>query len=357
MTRILSDGEVMHFTNSDLFASRLQEVEANTKWIQRTLTEISVDEKRLNDDEESEAQKHTRVEGTRLMLCPRGIVFSNDDYIPLRACSIQSLYQRVGLGGDVLKRIDAKGVHQFTELALLYAPKNADDIIVKMPVVEGKINAFLSENYVDSLPTAMVFEEFKNRLESISNSSNLEFKGSWSYPVTTGWYKLPELRNVNGSDFNVVVGLTTSDAGYSGINFNAYLTNQDVTCLPLMSTLSIEHRGKTNYVKFEEELSMLTTVIDNGINHLTDMMTLQIKNPINTMKRAAKKCGLPKRDVLEKLDQLHHVPTNAFDCYLTLSRILSKDEDGNVNERVQGDVTKLLGIDWNKLDLPGDFAW
>lgn len=350
--KILSDDVVQSFNSADAFNMRLKEVEANTVWIQRCLEDILVDKAAMNA---TEAQVHTNSQGTKLMLCPRGLTFGIDDFVPLRQCSMMSLFQRMDEGGQIIQRLDPQGVHDFVELGIKYAkePKK----IVKMPIVEGKINAFLSENYVDTLPSTLVYEEFQKTLNAIAGENVNEFKGEWSYPTSTAWFTLPKQKKVNGNVFDVVVGCTTSDAGYSGINFNAYLKDANVSCLPLMTTLSVVHRGQANYIKLQDTLSMLSSVIDKGINNLTGMMSVVIKNPINTMKRAAEKCNLPKRDILEILNNLKVIPTNAFDCYMTLARVINNAPSQMAASRLQGDVMKLLGIDWNKLDLPGDYAW
>lgn len=340
------DAEEIMFRDNQKFLEHLRDIESNTIWRNIPLNELFVEHGTTSHDE---ADYDTCVRGTNLFACRQGELFTTG----IRECAIRSLYDRLGLGGKILERLDAPALEELFTFAI----KHSSEDELQVPVVDGKINAFLSSQY-KALPAEKVFSELLEYLRKSFNQEEFKFNGYWTYFAQTGEFELPDKRMINGQEFDVVLVCKTSDAGYSGVNFSVYIKSGNLK-LPIMSDIALMHKGDLNEDKLKEALNQLEKVIDNGVKKLNDLLKVYIENPKGCMKRIAKEVNLPKRDTLEYIENYEDRGiTTAFDCYTTLARLLDDDNlTWSAKERLQGNLYRALGLSWQKFDLPGDFAW
>ena len=336
---MLNDQVVQNYRSMDDFFYRLQEVEDKTQWVNIPLADLFVGE---TDQQITNADIDTKLFGTKWWAGRN----TDSTFIPIRDCALHSLYDRIGLGGAILNRLSRESMEELVRFGIEHPTQD----VLQLPVVEGKINAFLSSKYT-RLPAVKVFEELIGFLQNTFNQENFKFNGRWTYFETTGVFELPLEKEVNGKTYTTVLVCQTSDAGFSSVNFRAYLKDGE-TSLPIMSDMSLMHKGML------DENRMLEGAIDKGVKKLNHLLTIEINNPKGTMKRVAKACNLPKKDTLELIEKFNppHYCT-AFDLFDQLSKLLQNNYEWSVKERVSGDVYKMLNINWEHYDLAGDYAW
>lgn len=151
---------------------------------------------------------------------PKGLNLFDDEPLPIRQCALSSLYQRLGIGGILPSHLSPTGIHELTQLEIRYTPERR----VQVPIVEGKINAFLSKEY-SIIDTTEVFEIFDRGVRKLAGDTE-NFYGAWSYETTTGRYTLTFRKTINNTDYGVIAGLTTSDNGMSGIHIDRFLKDK-----------------------------------------------------------------------------------------------------------------------------------
>lgn len=218
---------------------------------------------------------------------PKGLNLFDDEPILIRQCALASLYQRLGIGGILPSHLSPTGIHELTELEIRYMPERR----VQIPVVEGKINAFLSKEY-SIIDTTEVFEIFDRGVRKLAGDTE-NFYGAWSYETTMGRYTLPIRKTINNTDYGVIAGLTTSDNGMSVIHIDGFLKDKR-EIIPLFTSVSIEHKGASNIKDVEENIKILESAINAGMTNLGRMIMITIDNPVGYAKRVAEKCCLKK---------------------------------------------------------------
>ena len=334
------------------FEERLRETEAETNWIDIEINNLDVSKQFIPV---TEAEIDTNENGTKLFVQD----YESQTRTPIRTCALRTLYSNLGLGGELMKKLDLDDMEEYVCFGISKNRKHRPKLTFKVPVVDGKVNAFLSEGYAN-LPAPIIFEEAHKHFEDKINSAEFKFNGYWSYYQCAGEYFLPIKKVVAGQEYSVVLVVKTSDAGYSSVNLSAYLSDGRNKQLPIMSDISTIHKGNAASVeRLKEMFNMADGAVDDGVKKLNKLLHIIIENPKNTMKRVAKEVGLPKKDSLTIIDSFEDEGfCTAFDCYVELSKILEDDTDTlSVRERNQGNLLKLLGITWERFDIPGEYAW
>lgn len=350
---LFRDSTELKFRNLDDFQNRLNEVEEATEWKNVSINNLDVCSVAIPVTEE---EVDTTINGSGLFLND----FENGLRTGIRTCALRTLYTNLGLGGELMKKLDHDDMEEYVGFGIAKNRKHRPKLTFKVPVVEGKINAFLSSGYAN-LPAPIVFEEALKHFREKTMEDEFKFNGYWSYAQCAGEYFLPIKKEVAGEEYNVVLVVKTSDAGYSSINLSAYLTDEKGRKqLPIMSDISSIHKGNSATItRLEEMFDMADGAVDDGVKKINKLLHINITNPINTMKRVAKEVGLPKKDTLFVIEGFEDTGVvTALDCYFALAQIL-EDESAtfSAKERNQGNIYKLLGINWERFDLPGEFAW
>ncbi|MBR3246003.1 MAG: hypothetical protein IKF90_25385 [Parasporobacterium sp.] len=346
----LHDGEEVRYNSHEAFVERLEEVQAATTWKDVSIQALDIGK---NFIDLTEADADTNRNGTQMFLdLPNG-------KIGIRECALRSLYTNLGLGGDLMKKFDNDDMEEYIGFGIGKNRKYRPAMTFQIPVVEGKVNAFLSESYSNDLPANEIFQKVLKHFQEKLEQETFKFNGYWTYAECSGDYFLPIKKEIDGHEYSVVLVVRTSDAGYSSINFSAYLTDERHKEMPIMSGVNAVHkRSAASSERLDEMLDMVENAVDKGVKRLNKLLHILINNPKNTMKRVCKEVGLPKRESLELIESFDDLgQVTAFDCYMCLAQILEKDLTYSVRERYQGNIYKLLGIRWENYDLPGEYAW
>lgn len=318
----------VRFHNQADFLSHLKNVYENTEW--RFYDPSSLEF--VSDEENKET----------------GFVISDGLFTEeARECSLRSLYERYGVNAPILDRIPVSE----RATVLNYAAKYAGHKPMQCPVVFGKINAFLSTAYAP-YPEYKLFE----KLAHLGSADG--FMGAWDFEYSTAMYRFENLRNIGGEDYPVYLRVRTSDIGESSVSFRAELGKGNYF-VPIMTDVYIVHKGANVENAIDQMVKGIDSVIDEKCRKLGNLMLVGITNPTAAAKRAAKYARLPKKIVLEILQnkEFDVTATNAFDIYMTLSEVIEQAASENDRIRYGGDLAKLIGANWGEFDLPGDFAW
>lgn len=323
-----------NFNNEKEFLDRLAEVDQNTVWT-------------MNDPASLEFVEDKESETGLNYVTPAG--FAED----IRECAMSTLWQRYGIAGPILDRLNPEAKAKLLNFATGYTP----DSLIQIPIVEGKANAFLSSKYVP-YKTSRLFQKVGKAVEYES------FNGFWAYEGSAGVYKLNKTvtltdRNGNEVERPVVLDVRTSDIGESSVAFRCHIRCNDERDVPMMSDINIIHMGAGVDEAIERTIDSLNAVIDTNARKLNALMYVDIdEQPKAVAKRAARWAKLPKRDSLEVINEWTPGEfTSAFDIYLVLSKVIDKQEDRNGKIRIGGDLARLIGTNWKQFDLPGDYAW
>lgn len=331
------------------FMTRLLEAEVNTEWSSIPVAELVVNSiDALPPMPLTEEDNNTIHCGTGLFAGRIG----RRSYAGVRSCALRSLYDRLGLGGAIMNRLDKNAMKELINFAIEHPTEDT----LQVPIVEGKVNAFLSSKY-QKLPALNVFEEVISFLQEHFDQEEFGFNGRWTYYESTGEFELPLEQEVNGETYTTYLVCQTSDAGYSSVNFRAHL-RQGRKNLPIMSDISMAHKGNLDEAKLQQSLKMLDGAIDKGVKKLNHLLLVPINNPKACMKRVAKHVGLPKKETLELIEQFNpNYAVTAFDCFECLAKLLEQPNKYTIKERLTGDIYKALNLNWESYDLAGDYAW
>ena len=316
------------FNQQQDFLAHLKDVHENTEW--RLLDPASLE---FVSDEANKETGFTISDG----------LFTEE----ARACSLRSLYERYGVNAPILDRIPASE----RATVLNYAAQYAGHKPMQCPIVFGKINAFLSTTYVP-------YPEYK-LFEKLAHLGNAEgFRACWDFDHCSAMYRFDNLRKIGEQEFPVYLRVRTSDIGESSVSFRAEI-GKDTYTIPVMSDVYIVHKGANVESAIDQMVKSIDSVIDEKCRKLGNLMLVGVTNPTAAAKRAAKYARLPKKIVLEILQnkEFDVTATNAFDIYMTLSKVIEKAGGENDRIRYGGDLAKLISANWSEFDLPGDFAW
>lgn len=349
--------ETKFFNDQDDFLDHIDDIATKTlPWEQQPTTEL-------------------KLEGT-----VNGMIFhSNDGHVyALRDCCLRSLRQRLCSEADLVTKtsnesIDANGnVAEATQMFADYVSW-AKKVLkhyghkenTKVSVVDGKVNAFLSTEYVEALDTKYVHDQAFKQICETTGSTDFGFKGWWNYAMSMAEYTTNKQLTLGGNAYKTVIRVRTSDAGYSSIGLGTGLVRNG-KFIPLMSDIDIPHRGSKNAtvmehrVKFENDFSEALNEMDKVVNQATvkiqDLINIKITHLEGCALSLAKAIGLPKPEVKKAVAQSSIIGDSAWYVYLKLCEIFDDSWDAEKRIKQSGNLAKILGIkDWKKYDI--EFSW
>ena len=270
----------------------------------------------------------------------------------VRACALKSLFERYGLSGSILERLSAEDrVNLLNEYAVKYAPNTT----VQAPEVFGKISAFLSAGYTP-YPENKLFELVNKEIEKLGIS---RFHGYWSYHQSMGVYHTEMTwTDPDGVKRSIIIRVRTSEIGESSVAFRVEFDTGKGYSVPMMTDHYIIHKNSGIADSVKAMVDSFETVIVEQSRKLGALMMVGISNPRNAAKRAAQFAKLPKRAILEILaNTTFDENTSAFDIYYVLSQVIKKADAEKDRIRYGGDLAKLIRVNWEQFDLPGEYAW
>lgn len=316
----------------------------------------------LKDMQEKTTLKRGTEINTLSFSSNEGLLFVNvgTKTYELRDCSKESVLERLGMEGDVLNHLPKEVLaHFMSEAAKVREGKG------QVTIVDGKVDAILSDNGTgndySSIPASRIFEETQQWIWE--NTEGLcTFKGAWTHQYVYGkWYTDDNLPSSSQSvQQKLAITLSTSDIGKGSICFRASLYVPKTKYeLPLCSEIKIGHRGDTKMLAVVEALNMVQGTVFKG-EDFQKLSKINIAYPRNTFLRVCKKLKLPKKACNRALQygNIYSCKT-ALDVYLYMGQIPANyAEKSMANEaRLQADIYKAVGVNWEEYDIPGDFSY
>lgn len=340
-----------YFNDQDAFLNHIEEMEKVTDpWYEQKIVDLS--------------NAITLSTNQIVITTPTGTY-------PLRETSLRSLRQRLGIefpnGTFVLNNSSANTVcaplaKEIIDWACkVLKTKDCKDI-VKISIVDGKANAFLSKEYVEYINSRYVHNEAFDKIMATTGETEFKFKGWCGYEMSNAEYETSKTKEINGVKYNTVIRVRTSDSGYSCIGIGVLLKHGG-KYLPMMSDIDIPHRaGKTKdkaevkkqFVQnLDTALCQTESVIKEAIAKAEALAIIVLKHPQDAARHIAKDIGLPKVETLKVIENI--TGNTAWDVYSGLCEIL--DDSWNIEKRIKttGNLAKILNVNWTRYDAP--FEW
>ena len=349
-----SDAAVIECGDQDTFLENLKDLASRTQWEATDVYQLHFEKRNWEsvDPEKDPAGYDTAAYGTQLFVNLNGVMR------PVRECGQPTLFKKLGVNCPAINVIKpeekADWLNDITETEE-YGTKK-----LMVPLVDGKVNAFLSEKYV-YVPSDKVVASTINTLDRLEKNQSRAFKGTVTYAMSYGEWTLNEKLHsaqvpvLDGADQLVTV--RTSDAGYSSIAFGAAIRVRVGGCetyYPLMTPISFDHTGRV------EELvkDVFTTLKDEFLRDkasLESLFDIDIKHPRGCLINVGRMCGFSRSAVRaladeNELDNMTH--DDAFGLYTILCAMIKPEDDLQKQLRTQGDVLKALHCHWEDFDKP-----
>lgn len=240
-------------------------------------------------------------------------------------------------------------------------------------VVRGeKIRSFLSKDY-KFLDQEKLFQFF------LENIPKYEFEvGIFSHMETYARVTVLDdsimedyeliAREKLGESFEKMVPILefyTSDIGMRSAQIIASLKNDRGVRFPLGNTISHRHVGEVSEEDFKKSVEGVFSSIKELSEKVTNLFYIEIKNPLNCIINAAKKCSLNKEETENFVEMFGPIfeeerEYTAYDVYSALNEIVydmsfsSKREGQEKDNRILSayeNVRRILDKeDWKKFD-------
>lgn len=352
---MIRDNEVRVFNDSYEMEQYMSEISSD--WVHGYPVETLEFSSPSNDSRMTQEVQDTLVNGTKLLVKVNGNTYG------VRECALPSMFRRCGIQGEALNNLTKQDLADILTRCARTRSGNC-----KISVVNGKISAFLSDdgnklNY-SVLPSADVFRMTEERIAMMVGDDPDSFYGVWKFDGINCRWKLPIEKDLDGQDYQIQLSLSTSDVGTGAIEYTVALVGKGKT-IPIVSPIKVHHRLASQADDVAQVLEMLEVMIDDSISRLEKMESINVTNPVNTMRRVMKFVKLPKalsHKIIASYEKSYLGGSDtAKNLYLSIADVVNvyAKEQGNMKYQnvVRNNVLKVQGIDWSKFDLPGTFSW
>lgn len=305
--------------------------------------------------------------GTQLMLC------ADEECIPVRNCAIKTILERAKISGNALSKVErpvfAKILNHCLDVAdgqallkvsddkvsAVHGGDKSDYSILDMYELFTKTSNYLYDNFSDVKYIGGFFEHaVVTALWSLDGNSEL----------VEAYRDLLDMHGIKYHDLTASIRLTSSDVGISGANLypSLIVDNKNV---PLGSPLKLEHKNHASIADFEGKLAMLYSQYDLAIGKLKELISVTIKNPVNTMMVIMKKIGIPKKYSMEAIEKFKTVHGTGFcsahDIYYGMTEVIfmmqCAGESGVKITQMEETISRALNVKWHDFDIPGNVNW
>lgn len=299
---------------------------------------------------------------------------SKDLVVPIRNCALKTLLERAKISGPALNRLEKPVLARILNHCLRIASGEA-----LLRISDGKLSAVHGGDSSDYAVLEMP-ELFNRTIRYLNDHfSGCSFAGGfYDHSTATAVWELAdetlvqsyqnalEQHDVPYGTLKPAIRLSTSDVGVSGANLypTLYTGGREATIV-LGSPLKLEHRGEKNMKDFERLLDMLYSQYQFAIGNLTQLLDIEIGNPINCMLGICKRIGISKKLAYEATEQFKaqngDEPCTAHDIYYGMSEIVFMVAcDGASGTKIvqsEETVARALSVRWQEYDIPGNFKW
>ena len=289
-----------------------------------------------------------------------------EEYIPLRACAVNSLNTICGVKGGFLARLTpAEHADLLNDFAIR---KFSSKKKVRLFEQDGKVTGVLGGTTYKEIPAIRIFEETKDFMDSYFPRYHFR-AGYFSHAIILFGFDLSEHADefgavLEGIRLKPVFWLQTSDCGLSSVTIRPYLKdgNADFPVNPLR----ILHKGKTTddaLDEVREALNQCYSLIDKGLNEVRVLADIRIDHPHTTLLRVMKACKINQAAALTVAEiyrdswGMSCTALDLFRCICETQMYLPPDQSIEQRFRTSDDIARTAAVNWKKYDLPGDFTW
>ncbi len=308
------------------------------------------------------------MENTRLLLQ------AQDQCYPVRTCAIRSILDRAKISGTALNKVEKSVLAQILNYCMGVAAGSA-----LLRYSEGKISAVHggdSSEYA-ILEMSELFAAMADYLKAAYHGC--QFAGaSYDHSIATAVWEIcqdslietyKEALDYHGIPYGTLkpaLRLTSSDVGVSGANiYPMLLSGKEERIITLGNPLKLEHKAGANLVKFKSQLPMIYAQYTVAIGNLTNLLKIEIDNPVNCLLGVCKKIGVTKKLAFDAaalfMGQNGNTPCTAHEIYYGISEVIfmmqSAGESGSRIAQMEENIARAYQVRWHDYDIMGEFKW
>ena len=245
-------------------------------------------------------------------------------------------------------------------------------------VADGKVSAVHGGDKHD-----YCILDMKAMFETTCEYLNLNFKGSvymegsgiYDHSIVSAMWKLGgsqelldtyrKALDAHGMDEKILspaLRFTTSDVAASGANlYPMLLTDGPNGVISLGSPIKLAHDKGATILDFRKNLEQVCARYVDAMKNLTQLMDIEIRNPVNCLKLLMKELGIKQKirnEVVELfVSQNGEGACTAHDLYYAMNEAsffaACEGMSGQGILKLEEDITKALIKDWKKYDVYG----
>jgi hypothetical protein len=381
----LSDDYEFKATGYDDLMQELKLTEQNSRWIDdvssKEITLESIDGPLMADEVAQKTRIATQVvfdtaqEGTHLIAATEAGNFC------LRECARSSLLETAKLNGSSLGRMSPYVFAQCVNWGLSVA--RGKSLLLER---YGKVAAMLSDGYeVMEMPILLAYTKNslnKNFGESVFNSgytSHSFTEASWELTdaksVIQNIYqdalmKAPQISHAQMADVMPVAHFYSSDTGGSKATLVPEFKLPNGVTFRFTDGIAVKHEKsgeKTGLDRYNENIDDLFAQFQEAGKVITELASIEIRNPVNCVIELCKKFGIAKRYGSAAVDEIEIATyaspiLSAHDIYISLqTAVLEAQQRGASRQTINQTsetMARILKIkDWKDYDVSGVSAW
>lgn len=380
-TRVFADGYRGVFQKQEEFLECLKRIGKNSFWERRNSRNLRLVAITSGSRVEEEMKEKYADEGLDEEIITDTIINTGlllkvrNQYYPVRNCAIRSIFDRAGISGAGLRRVEKNVYARILNDCLKVAKGEA-----LLRISEGKVSAVLGGDCHDYavLDMEQVFLHSVDYLTANFKGCSY-LAGFYEHDMASALWELSgeddlldayrkelALHRKTSDEMKPVVRITTSDTGSGGANiFPMLVSGKENTTISLGSPLRLGHRNGTNISEFDSQLKLLYGKYQLAAGNLVKLLKVEVLNPVNCMKGVMDKLGIARKYAAEAVElfraQYGEDPCTAHDIYFGISEILymlaCEGEEGSKIARMEETVAKALSVNWKDYDIPGCYKW
>lgn len=281
---------------------------------------------------------------------PISVRINGEDRVA-RGIAWPSLLARAKISGTSLSKLNPDDLSMVVNTCM----KVNKDIGLAV-MVGSKLSAVLSDGYRILSVTEiyrMAHEEFSKYGEFLDG-----FVDDTGFGAR--WKLNGELGKVYGDNLVPIIELYTSNTGHSAVNLIPKLIRGNRFEFICGSSVSVEHKGKSNLQDVLDLVSMAYTIARKASKQMEALKDVPVSHPVETFLNVAKKIGVPKKLAMmarvdfEDMIDGYSDDVNAYDVYMGLVEVVfyaqQMGKDKRFCDNLQEIIARALTISWNESD-------
>lgn len=379
-TMIYADSYAAQFAHEMEFLGFLKDREKNARWETKRSKDIRFIALEENSKVATELQESYAKEGaegilTDTMENTRLLLKARDAVYPVRTCAVKTILDRARISGNALNKVEKPVLARILNYCLKVA---SGDALLRFS--EGKISALHGGDASDYavLEIPELFQRTVDYLQA--NFPGCTFAGgSYDHSMVTAIWELTnqddlvkdykkalDFHGVSYTEIKPALRLSSSDVGVSGANlYPTLFAGKDYGTITLGSPLKLEHKAGATMEKFDDQLVMIYSQYMRAIRNLTDLLKIEISNPVNCMAGVCKRIGITKKLAFEAIElfraQHGEVSCTAHDIYYGICSVIftlqCNGANGSKLALMEETIARALSIRWHDYDYPGELKW